>query len=327
MKSPLLFVVLAACAEPHSTPVDAPPAIAKCTATPRKIVDSATFAPSSGVVAVRAPDVAIDAGFLYYTLAYQSPDGGNPTGHVMRIAVDRDGAAPEQVVDSTHPIHVMVAGDSVWFADDVAGGVYAISSGHSHLAANVASPDWLAHDDTTMYVADSAGIDSMPLAGGAVHHVSDDVVFSFGVIAGDVVQADFQRGTVSSVPVAGGSATPLASGQLGPLYPVSCGTTVCWVDGGNLQSSAGSLVAVAPGGASPLVTDARLYHPHGVVADAAHLFVAAEGAGVSRVAIDGSALATLAVSAGASSIALDDDCVYWSALDGLWSLRKDATAM
>ncbi len=332
MKWPVLLAVLAACSEHHSTPVDALPTIAKCSATPRKIVDGSTFAPSTGIVAVSAPVVAIEGGYLYYTLAYEATSGGTaPTGHVMRVAVDRDGALPEPFADSAHPVQLVIAAQTVWFADDVAGGVHAVpvAGGSARLAADVAGPGWLAHDDANVYFQDTAGIESVPLAGGAVHHIANQVVFSFGVIAGNVVQADFQGGTVSSVPVAGGAATQLASGQLGPLYPVSCGTSVCWVDGGNLQSLEGTLVAVAPGGASPLVTAARLFHPHGVLTDGTHLFVSAEGDGytLSRVAMDGSTLDAIAQSPGLSSIAIDDDCVYWSALDGLYSLRKDAPAL
>jgi hypothetical protein len=134
---------------------------------------------------------------------------------------------------------------------------------------------------------------------------------------------------VSSIPAVGGTPETLASGQSGPLYPVSCGASTCWLDAGDFSTETGILVANGTRGLTQVFDDNRLFHPHGVASDAAHVFVLAEGGGdtISRLAADGSTFDVLAHPTGAGDLVLDDECLYWSAFDGLYSLRKDAAPL
>jgi hypothetical protein len=325
MKRALLCVVVFGCGDNRTEAPDAA-ATPRCGPTPFQLVDGATFAPSGPPIAVANPFLAVDDGFLYYNLAYTAAVGSPPVaGHIRRVALV--GGDSVDVVDSPHPGHFAIADSRVLFGDDEQGILTApvTGGGASPFASAAGRPGWLSLAGTTLYFDDDAGIERVEIAGGGTRRVTDRIAFSFAPIGDAIVLADFSAGTVASVPAAGGTPTPIASSQLGPLYPVSCGTDVCWIDAGDLMTKTGTLVRAS----GAIVESENLFHPHGMVADDASVFAIAEGNGstLSRISLATGQLDVLAHTIGAGDIAIDDDCIYYSAFNGIFSLRKDAPAL
>jgi hypothetical protein len=326
-----LLALAAACGDQTQaqTPDTAP--VVKCTATPTQLVTGDQLAPpGNDPVGIQNPNIRVDADHLYFSLAYTGTNGHpDPTGHIMRVPLG--GGALETVADSPHPSYFMIVGDTVVFGDDVNGILSAPTAGGSPTAFAAANgkPGWLAHDDGFVFFIDDHGIERAPLLGGETSHVTDRLAFSFAVLGSNLVLADFSGNEVASMPAGGGALTSLATNQDAPLYPVACGSSVCWINAGTLQDLTGSIVGIAAGAATPRASGQVLFRPHGFVADATSFYTIAEGdnSAVTRVPLAGGTIDVLAQNHGAGDITADDDCIYWSAFDGIYSLRKDAAPL
>jgi hypothetical protein len=327
MKCALLCAAAIGCGDNRAVSPDAS-ATPRCGSTPFQLIDSKTFIPDDAPIGlgIANPFLAVDRGYLYYNLAYVPPNGSPPVGgHIRRVELA--GGDPVDIADSPHPGHFAIADSRVLFADDTQGILAAPITGGaaSSIAASSGQPGWVAFAGSTLYFADGAGIERVETAGSGTRRVTDHAAFSFAPIAESLVLADFSGGTVASVPTDGGALTPIASSQLGPLYPVHCGADACWIDAGDLATKIGTFVR----GGAAVVASADLFHPHGMAADDDNAFAIAEGNGntISRISLATGQLDVLAHAHGAGDIALDDTCIYYSTFDGVFSLRKDAPAL
>jgi hypothetical protein len=78
-----------------------------------------------------------------------------------------------------------------------------------------------------------------------------------------------------------------------------------------------------------VATAKALYHPHGIVFDGSYFYVTTDAVGgvLSRVRESDGHVDQLAVTLGDGGVAVDDQCIYYSTLTGIFTLAKDAPAM
>jgi len=336
MRSIVLASCLAAgCSSSHSTPAPDSESLPLCTSSPRRLVSSAELAPpGSAPVGVSNPFLAVDGTGVYYNLRYSGTNGApDPTGH---IAFAPFGGAPQILGDGAHPARFVVTSTNVIFVDD--DGLHSVPrdlGAASTLAQAPTGADWLASDGQQLYFQGQTTIDHVAITGGTPQPIATLGSFSAGLVGSDLIVADFGGGTVTRVSTSTGAMTPLATGQLGPLYPIACGAMgVCWINAGDLANGVGSIVKdAAQIQPVTLVTDAALFHPHAFVGDGSHFFVLSDAgnATLSRVDAMTGAIEVLLDQPhglhGDGDLVLDDQCIYYSSFDGIFSLAKDAPAV
>jgi hypothetical protein len=330
MRSLALVSLLAACGTPHSIqPPDG--AVARCTTTPTRLVTPGEIAPAElGPVGAANPFLAVDAGGVFYNETYTGVNGGaDPTGH---IAYKPFGGAQQILADGAHPGRFVVTATNVLFIDDSGIRGAPREMGPVFTFVPLASPaSWLTTDGQQLYFDDASGVSRAPLSGGSPQQLATtSASFSAGLVDGSLIVADFSGGTLTGVSATTGATSPLAMGQLGPLYPQMCpGGGACWIDAGDAVHLA-SIVKLGPGaGTSTVAQDLALFDPHGMAADATDFFVTSDASGgtLSRVHAADGKVDKLAVLHGDGDVVVDDQCVYYSSFDGIFSLAKDAPAL
>jgi hypothetical protein len=345
----------------------------KCAATPTLLLSTASLtsedAPDSSVpYGVSAPGLAVAGDFIYYVNDYllgcelpppsleagppPIPDGGcgGWTGSLWRVPVR--GGKPSQVVPVMGEINqrFLAIDDFVVFAastetgKDPTGTSYVFKVPQKggplvKLASTTGLSSFLATDGTNIYFNDADGTKSVPLAGGSTTTITSVSAFSFAPVGSNLILADFTNDAIESVPLTGGPPTTLATKQLAPVYPVACGSDVCWINAGNIGGEdgglpplQGELQQLASGSVTTLAIGSSLFEPFGLAFDGTDFFaVSGSGAGaegqLTRIPADGGAAVVVATfSPGTNGLAIDDECVYWAdALGGLYSLAKSAT--
>jgi hypothetical protein len=323
-------LVLAACGTPHSIPTPDSSAVARCTETPTRIASTAELAPPElGSIGLVLPHLACDDTGVYYNLHYLPANGQPPaTGHIGHVPF---GGTPTNLVDAANPTLLALDGDDIVYAEDAGlRRVPRAGGSASDIAAITGSANWLSANGAQLYVGDDNGIERIMLPAGQATAIASTVTYSGGFVNGDVVVADFTGGTVTRVSGSSFAATTLATGQLGPIYPIACGTdAVCWLDAGDAIHP-GTLMRVTTGNQPAIVAqDKALYHPHGLAFDGTSFFVSSDNLGgtVSRVDAQTGKVDVLVPPHGDGDVVTDDRCVYYSTLDGIFSLAKDAPAV
>jgi hypothetical protein len=220
---------------------------ARCGSTPTLLVDYVQDVPDAGRTAVEIPDIAVNATDLYYVSNWNTPvtstSAGGRDGYLMRVPI-RGGTAVRTAFipggGSPSAQGLAVTPTAVIFAeaggsDGGAGAIISLPA-YGGSATVLATTNGVAQalvvDDKNVYFADAEATKSVPLTGGPVRTLAALVPFSLGVAGGTLYLADFSRDMVSSVPIDGGQVTVLANSQAGPLYPVTCGQNLCWVNAG-----------------------------------------------------------------------------------------------
>jgi hypothetical protein len=285
--------------------------------------------PSLGIVAVQNPTVAVDATGIYFNQSYTGVDGAPPpTGHMVHVAFSGE---RKVLADAIHPANFVLAGDDVIYIADYALRAVPRAGGTAHDITPLANnrPNLLAATAERVYFDDDTGTKVVALPAGTPSLVSSLDAFSGSLIGGDLVLADFNTGTVERISTANGAIQPIATGQLGPLYPLACGNAICWMNAGDANNP-GSIMRFAPGGSPEVVaTHAALHHPHGFVFDGTDFYVTSDafGGALTRVhAADGS-VHFLSGLPGDGTVAVDDQCAYFSDFDGIFSIAKDSVVL
>jgi streptogramin lyase len=133
--------------------------------------------------------------------------------------------------------------------------------------------------------------------------------------------------SVSLPPESNSPVTTLGTSAAGPADVMPCGTDACW-----LGEGAEALMRIDPAGGPIAVIPlpSGLTSPLDVAFDGVDFYIIDGESGTTErlgiMAADGSSFAIIATmsSTGGGSVAVDDECVYWSNALGIFSLAKTA---
>jgi hypothetical protein len=311
-------------------------ATVKCRDEPIRLVDYVPDVPDAGRMAVQVPDLALNATDVFYLLNWnQGIAAGGLQGALMRVPirggvavrlafVPGGGSEGNQAVVATAKAVIYSQGPN---EDAGAGSIVSVPAAGGEptiLAATAGKAEALVADSQNVYFVDREGTKAVPLSGGSVRTLVKDTPFTLGVIGDTLYLADYGgTNTLSSVSVDGGAKTLIATDPGGVLYPVPCGSDLCWLTGPALNAS---LKRVSPGG-TPTVLANGFREPLGLVFDGANFFVTVGGGGLYllRIPAAGGTPVMLLLPGGLiSGIAMDETCLYWSSATGIYSLTKSA---
>jgi hypothetical protein len=184
-------------------------------------------------------------------------------------------------------------------------------------------------DGTYVYFVDLSGIEAVPLASdsadGGVMNLTAESPNDVAVI-GQRLLFVMAQGAVDSVPLPPASNSPittLGTGAPGPADLMPCGSDACW-----LGEGANALMSIPPTGGPIAVMPlpSALAHPLNVAFDGADFYIVSGESDTTqqlgRMTGDGNASVILASmpAGGGGSVAVDDECVYWSNSLGIFSL-------
>jgi hypothetical protein len=291
---------------------------------------------------------AAPSGLYFTTYVVQNNPGGLENsyldGSLLRIPLA--GGQPTQMASGAlfqRPIVTptsVIVGDLAFFTAADAGASatvlsFPLSGGPPTPLVALSSSDQLitelAVDETYVYVGTwMTGVSAVPLdpdAGTATVPVSSNVPNVIGAFGQKLIMM-FAQGAIDSVPhppQANSPLTTLGKTVPGPAHLISCGPNACWLAGSSLAQLdplGGALTTIAT--LSGAVGD-----PSDVVFDGANFYLAGNGltgSGIARISPDGRCavvLVTMPLSDG-PSVAVDDECIYWSNSQGIFSLAKTA---
>jgi hypothetical protein len=178
-------------------------------------------------------------------------DGGGGAGAIS--SVPSGGGEVRSLVSATiMPIAIAVDATNVYWTDDSAPGVLKVpvSGGTPTTLASGTVPQGIAIDATSVYWADSgAGATFESCAG-------------IGTVT--------SNGTITKVPLSGGTPTTLASGRLCPFNIVVDGTSVYWSEG--MGNGGISLMKVPLGGGAPVTLASSVGSVAGLAVGATSLY-------------------------------------------------------
>jgi hypothetical protein len=290
--------------------------------------------PDAGRSAIQVPAIGVNRDGLFYLLNWNTPLGAaeGPGGFVMHLpngasepvrlaVVEGGGSESGQGLAVTQTVAIFSEARE---GGESQGAVLSVAPGGQEpttLALTSGLANALGADEQNVYFVDNEGTKSVPLTGGPVRTLSDQTPFSIMVAGSTLYLAGLgEQGTLSSVPIDGGPVTVLATEDA--LHPVSCGESVCWMNGPALDMRLRQLV---PGG-SPTTLATGFREPHDVVFDGQHFFVAT-GPGrvyLARISAAGGRVDLIQERALMSSLALDDACLYWSEASGIYAWALSA---
>jgi hypothetical protein len=180
--------------------------------------------------------------------------------------------------------------------------------------------------DTDVYFVDSSGLQSVPMTGGSVKLLSNQIgpgASGVALIGSNLVVTTYgpdssTAGTVLSVPVQGGPTTSLATNQPSASFPMACGTDVCWYTG----AAPSAMGPTGPGfiarlAGTAVTTISGEVYPRSLAFDGASFFetVGCDICSGTLVRIPSTGAPPVKmVTAGYAAV--DDECVYFSVAAG-----------
>jgi hypothetical protein len=308
-----------------------------------------------------AINVAVSGSDIFYVLGIQQNLEQNATimrvssagGAPSLVATVADPFSPERIVATPGALFYQVSNDATdggfvrTLLRVVPGG--GPPSPIAHLDGSVAPETWFASDGQNLYYVDDDGTERTPLAGGAIQKIASQRG-DLAVVGGNVVIVDGPTGNVYAIPSAGGASTLLAPGQTNANRPFACGDDVCWLTGGQASPSGADFIQPADGGlpvfdCGPLdeacvfwglvrlranarpatVLASRGYAPVDILFDGSDFYFSVGGdaspGGIGKIGGAGGLPVGLEEGYG---FAVDDACLYWANLDGVFSVAKSA---
>jgi hypothetical protein len=301
----------------------------KCGPNPVQLVDFNLLAAQVHAEGIGAMPIAIDAANVYFVFGntlMRVPLRGGPASSMFALQTIDLGTDlfqdPGPVVVSNRVLLYELApsGDEQIVSVPTQGGsptTLATTSGN--VAAFTAS-------DTDVYFVDSTDLQSVPVTGGSVKMLSNQIgpgASGVALIGSNLVVTTYgpdphTAGTVLSVPMQGGPLTTLATNQPSASFPMACGMDVCWYTGaapsvmgptgpGFIARLAGDDVTTIPG---------EVY-PWSFAFDGSSFFetVGCDVCSGTLVRIPSTGAPPVKMVA-AGYAAVDDECVYVSVADG-----------
>lgn len=308
----------------------------RCGDAPVRRVDYVPDVPAAGRDAIQVPTIGVNSTGLFYLLNWNTPLGAaeGPGGLVMHLP---NGASePARLASisgggSTSRQGLAVTQTAAIFSETREGGesqgaVLSVSPGEepTTLALTAGPAHALVADEQNVYFVDREGIKSVPLTGGPVRKLADQTQTPNTImVAGSTLYLAGlgDQGSLSSVPIHGGPVTVLAAENA--LQPVMCGETVCWLNGPALDMRLRQLI---PEG-SPTTLATGLREPHDLVFDGRHFFVTISIVlGLYRIPAAGGQAVPIQAGGLMTSLALDDECLYWSEANGIYTWGLSAAS-
>jgi hypothetical protein len=194
----------------------------------------------------------------------------------------------------------------------------------SILASTNGLPAGPISDGKSVFYIDGARVQSVPLAGGSIDLVADQAGMSLALWGENLILDDFGGNQILRVPTAGGAVEALADNQMGPQLVQNCGADICWMNIGDpsgMSGILGSLMRLSTSGS--LTKIAPLANPHGFAYDGVNFFATATNSLLRIKSADGS-ITPLANMSAMGDVAVDESCVYWFSVGGIYSLSKSA---
>ena len=338
---------LAVDAAQEVTSAEAPPE-GRCGLTPRLLVSASTFPrpPSdAGNLEVVALELVANASDLYYVISAAENNGPlfSPilAGSVLRVPLG--GGQPTLVASGftfQRPVLTttsVILGERNAYPNNYSDAIVSIPLDGGAPTTIVTLPDSLlagpVTDGTYVYFTDQGGIEAVPLASGSTSPAPVTLASSLSAAIGVFGQRllfFLPQGDVDSVslpPESNCPVTTLGTSAAGPADVMPCGSDACW-----LGEGAEALMRIDPAGGPiavmPLPSD--LASPSNVVFDGVDFYIIDGEFGTTerlgRMSADGSASVILATmpAGGGGSVAVDDECIYWSNALGIFSLAKTA---
>jgi hypothetical protein len=311
-----------------------------CGNTPTLLVDWTPYVPDAGQGSVEIPDIAVNATSLFFLLYWNVPLGSGTSdrsdgylmrtpihgGKAVRMAFIPGGASQGSQALAVTPTAVIFSELSQGQEGDEAAGaiisVPADGGDATTLTATKGLANTLVADQENAYFVDTEATKSVSLAGGLARTLGAVVPASLGLVGRTLYLADSSGGTVSAVPIEGGPVTVVAKDQSAPSFPVACGTNLCWL---NMDGGA-TLMQLAPAAAAPFVLADGLPASRDLVFDGRNFFVTSGGFGgvLFRIPSTGGTPVMAEAAENLTNIALDETCLYWAGLRGIWSLARSA---
>ncbi len=325
-----------------------PPPDGRCGLTPRMLVNSSTLpAPTdAGPVSAGVGTIVASTSDLYYTIYVVqngSASGAYLAGSVMRVPLG-GGQSTQVAYGYLFGQPLVTATSVVFLADNTfpnndSDAIIAVplSGGAATtlltLASNDAFLNGIATDGTLLYFGDQNGLEAVPLASdsgaaGMVTIKPGALTDGIGVFGQSLIFT-LPQGGIESVPLppqADSPASMLGTTGAAPVDLSSCGPNACWLDEGNnsleqMSGSGGTIARIALTG--PLAT------AYTFAFDGTNFYVLGADSSdesLARIPSDGGCpviLVDMPVSGG-WGVAVDDECVYWTNSEGIFSLAKTA---
>ncbi|MBN1654405.1 MAG: hypothetical protein JXA30_11605 [Deltaproteobacteria bacterium] len=302
-------------------------AATNCTSEITQITSPILHIPDEATVVSSVPIIKVSPTDLYYLLSCFIKGDDTPYGYLMRVPI-RGGESVRMAVVSGGGLgsqELAVTSEAVVFSESRDGiegaiGRVPLEGGETTTITGTNGVSRaLVADNENVYFVDEEATKRVSLDGGKVQTLTSERPYSIGLVGQNLLLASPGTapgsGTVSSVPIEGGQVTVLAREQRGPLFPVGCGTNIYWVSIGPWTN--GQLMQLKPEG-EPIVLAEGLNTTRDIVCDGENLFVAYGS--IVRIPLDGGDRVTVETESAAEDVELDRHCIYWSNLNGIYSL-------
>ena len=290
--------------------------------------------------------IAVDAANVYWA------EGQNPEGAIRKMPVG--GGPTTTLATGVWPTTLTVAGTNVFWANwdstnttielmsvPIAGGAPVVVSNAAWLRATDSCLSFVA-DATSLYAVSSSGTTGpgttaawkLNLDGGPGEELGGyqgGLVFDTAVDATDVYWVDWPKGSVMRVPIDGGAAVVVASGQSGPSAIAVDATNVYWT---NSYPPPLAVMKAPKAGGVPVVLgtiNIPLATQNSLAVDAtnAYLISADSTPFLGIYPINGGEASTLVLppgavlnSVGTRNMAVDTHNIYWASSSGVMKLSK-----
>jgi hypothetical protein len=302
----------------------------KCGPKPVQLVDLNSLAAEVHAEGIGAMQIAIDGANVYFVFGaalMRVPLRGGPASSML--------ALPGNIIQNNDPVvtsnRVLLHGAPSAGNDEQIVSVPTQGGSATTLATSNGRVDAFTASDAEVYFVDSSGLQSVPVTGGSVKVLSNQLGSSASGVAligsNLVVTTNGPEtygpdastpGSVLSVPMQGGPPTILAPNQPSASLPMACGMDICWYTGAppspNGTSGPDFIARLAGGDVTSIAAE---NYPWSLVFDGSSFFEAVgcdicSGTLVRIPSTGGSPVKMVS----ASYAAVDDECVYFSVVNG-----------
>jgi hypothetical protein len=303
----------------------------KCGPKPVQLVDFNLLAAQVHAEGIGAMQIAIDGANVYFVFGaslMRVPLRGGPASSMLTLQVHAIQNNDPLVVSNRLLLHELAPSGS---NNEQIVSVPTQGGPATTLAMSNGRVDAFTASDAEVYFVDSSGLQSVPVTGGSVRVLSNQIgsgAIGIALIGSNLVVTTngpetfgpdpSTPGTVLSVPVQGGAPTILAPNQPSASFPMACGMDICWYTGAPpspMAPSGPEFIARLAGG--DVTTISAENYPWSLVFDGSSFFeaVGCDICSGTLVRIPSTGAPPVKMVA-ASYAAVDDECVYFSVAFG-----------